>query len=67
MDAKKMNHAEYQKKVRGMSEAQLRYTIKDAGEAAECGKHIGNPNTGYYLDEVNYCCDELARRARAVA
>jgi hypothetical protein len=23
-----------------------------------------NPNAGYYLDEINYCADELARRAR---
>lgn len=57
---KSMNHAEYQKAMRGKTEAELHWIIKDAGEAVKA-----NPdgvNAGYYADEVNYASSELYRR-----
>lgn len=55
-----MNHAEYQKKCRTKTEAELRYIIKDAGEAIEA-----NPTghkAGDYQDEIHYCAAEIRRR-----
>ena len=57
---KTMNHGDYMKKVKKMTDAQLRFTAQDAQEAAEAMPH--GENVGYYLDEVNYCLQELARR-----
>ncbi len=57
---KAMNHAEYPRELRRKTEAELRFTVKDAKEAAEV-----NPtgeNVGYYLDEVCYASAELRRR-----
>lgn len=48
------------KKVKGLSEESLRYIIKDAQEAMAAMPD--NPKNGWYADEVNYCCMELARR-----
>jgi len=56
-----INHSEYQKKVRRMTEASLRFVMRDAAEAIKA-----NPDghkAGYYADEINYCSMELARRA----
>ena len=58
---KQMNHSEYMRKTRTMSESSLRYVMEDARQAAEAGKGW-NPNVGYYLDEVHYCAMELTRR-----
>ena len=55
-----MNHTQYMKKVKGMTEGELRFTIKDAGEAIEANP--SNPNNGYYQDEICYCSSELHRR-----
>jgi hypothetical protein len=60
---KKMNHAEYQKKCRGLSDAQLRFIIRDAKEAIKAMPD--NPNAGYYADEVHYAAMELRIRQQA--
>lgn len=58
---KHMNHAEYQRKLKSKSEAELRFIIKDATEAQEANPT--NENNGHYADEVHYCLAELRRRA----
>ena len=58
---KQINHAEYMKKVKTLTEESLRYIIKDAQEAMEAMPN--NTKNGYYADEINYCCMELSRRA----
>lgn len=55
-----MNHNKYMKKVKGMTESELRFVLKDAGEAVAANPT--NPNNEYYLDEINYCQGELHRR-----
>ena len=55
-----MNHAEYQKNCKAKSEAELRYTIKDAREAIEANPE--GHKAGYYQDEIHYCAAELRRR-----
>jgi hypothetical protein len=55
-----IDHAAYQRKVRTLTEESLRFIIKDANEAI-----AANPDgckVGYYADEINYCCMELAAR-----
>jgi len=59
---KVMNHIEYPKQCRRRSDAELRFTITDCQTALRAMPD--NPNAGYYLDEINYCAHELARRAR---
>lgn len=56
------NHAEYQKKVRKMSEDALRFTITDCREAIKANPN--NPKCGQYQDEINYCGLELAHREK---
>jgi hypothetical protein len=55
-----INHAEYMKKVKTMSNAELAFTIKDAGEAIKAMPD--NPKVGYYFDEIHYCQMELNKR-----
>ena len=55
-----INHAEYQRKVKSMSIAQLLYVIKDCKEAIAANKE--NPKCGVYSDEISYCSMELKRR-----
>jgi len=57
---KTMNHTTYPKSLRSKSEAEIRYTIKDAQEAVAAMPN--GENVSYYLDEVCYCADELYRR-----
>ena len=57
---KVMDHARYQRDMKGKTVAELLYIIKDAGEAAAVNPQ--NINCGYYLDEVHYAADELRRR-----
>jgi hypothetical protein len=57
---KTMNHAEYRASLKSKSWSALWHIARDAKEAADA-----NPegiNTGYYLDEVNYCTMEIASR-----
>jgi hypothetical protein len=58
---KQMNHDAYQKALKQKSEAELRFIVKDASEAARAG----NDNAGYYLDEVTYASAELRCRKSA--
>ena len=58
--AKRMNHAEYQKRCRAMNREQLEWIIVDAKAAI-----IANPNgenAGYYMDEIHYATAELKKR-----
>lgn len=59
---KHIDHAAYPKLCRSRSEAELRFVIADC--RATLAAWPDQPNYGYYLDEINYCADELARRAR---
>lgn len=61
--AVQINHREYQKQLKSKSDAQLRFIIADCKETLAV-----NPDghkAGYYADEINYCCMELARREKA--
>jgi hypothetical protein len=58
-----MDHAAYQKKVKAMTLAELHYIIRDAHEAERAMPD--GPKAGHYLDEINYCANELARRKQA--
>ena len=55
-----IDHGEYQKKVKTMSQAALTYTIKDAREAIIANPE--GPKAGYYQDEIHYCLMEMKRR-----
>jgi len=57
-----INHSEYIKKTRKMTEAELQYIIKDCQEALRAMPE--NPKAGYYADEINYCVMELHRRSK---
>jgi hypothetical protein len=57
-----IDHAAYPKLCRTRSEAELRFVIADCQAALRAMPD--NPKAGWYLDEINYCADELARRAR---
>lgn len=57
-----MNHIEYQRKLKRLSEDALRYRIDDCKSAIEA--YPDNPNCGYYQDEIHYCAAELERRER---
>lgn len=60
---KTMNHAEYQQALRSKPMTSLMFIMKDAREAAEAMPD--GENAGYYLDEVNYCAMEIARRQKS--
>lgn len=57
-------HTRTMEKFRGYSEAQLRYVIKDATEAADAGETFGNSKVGQYRDEAHYASMELQRRRK---
>ena len=55
-----IDHAAYARKVREMTEPQLRFVISDCKEAL-----AAMPNghkAGYYQDEICYCASELHSR-----
>jgi len=58
-----INHTEYQRRVKGLETAQLRFIIQDCKEAMEAMPT--NPKCGYYQDEIHYCAMELTRRGNA--
>lgn len=60
---KAMSHKKHMKKVKGMTEGELEYVIKDAGEAIAANPT--NPKNEHYLDEIFYCRGELQRRRDA--
>lgn len=55
-----IDHAAYQRKVRKLSDASLRFIISDARKAIEAMPEGTKAN--YYADEINYCASELNRR-----
>lgn len=57
-----IDHAAYQRKVRKLSEASLRFIISDARKAIEAMPD--GPKANYYADEINYCASELHRRSQ---
>ena len=57
---KHMDHAEYQRRLKSKSVAQLRYICKDAWEAIHAMP--GGENEGYYADEIHYAVTELRNR-----
>ncbi len=59
-----IDHAEYPKRLRSKSVAELHYIMRDASEAHRANPE--GPKAGYYLDEVNYCSDELNRRKKSL-
>jgi hypothetical protein len=61
---KHIDHVAYPKACRTRSDAELLYVIADC--RATLAAWPDQPNHGYYADEINYCADELARRARGV-
>ena len=58
--AKQMNHDEYVKKTKRMSDSALEY-VRDDARAAYLAQPDGL-NAGYYADECSYCAMELAIR-----
>jgi len=60
---KTINHTEYPKRLRVLSNESLEYIIKDCKEALNSMPN--NPNNGYYQDEINYCVNEIAQRKTA--
>jgi hypothetical protein len=63
MQTKFMNHSEYQKSLKKLSNEELAFVAADAQQAIEA--YPENPNAGYYADEVCYCGMELSRRRQA--
>jgi len=57
-----IDHAAYPKLCRTRSDAELHFVIADCQAALRAMPD--NPKAGYYQDEICYCADELARRAR---
>lgn len=60
---KKMDHSDYQRRLKSKSDEELKFIIKDAREAIEANPD--NPNNGYYQDEISYAGMELRRRGKA--
>jgi hypothetical protein len=48
------------------SDAELRYIIKDAREAAECLKDVSETAEAKYLDQLNDACTVLGYRAALI-
>lgn len=58
--AKQMDHAEYIKKTKRMTDSSLLF-VRDDARAAFLAQPDGI-NAGYYADEYSYCAMELALR-----
>lgn len=58
---KQINHKEYMKKVKTLTNESLRYIIQDCQEALTAMPNC--EKAGYYQDEIHYCAMELSRRA----
>lgn len=59
---KVMDHGAYQKRLRKKTDSELRFIIKDAGEALAAMPY--GENAGYYQDEIHYAHAELERRKK---
>lgn len=55
-----INHAAYQKAMKGKSFAELQFIVRDCKEAIAANPD--NPKCGYYADEVHYASMEMTRR-----
>lgn len=55
-----MNHTEYPKQLKNKSIAELRFIAEDAKKAVQAMPD--GINAGYYLDEINYCMNEINKR-----
>lgn len=55
-----INHKEYPEQLKNKSIAELRFIAKDAREAVQAMPN--GVNVGHYLDEINYCMNEINRR-----
>jgi len=62
-------HSKAMDGMKRRTEAELRYIIKDATEAAELGERMTppNPKAGQYRDEAHYASMELQRRRKGGA
>lgn len=60
--AREIDHADYHRRCRRMSEAELIYTIADCRESLAAWPDC--PNAGRYQDEISYAAAELERRRR---
>lgn len=63
MDRPEIDHKNYPKRLRTLTDEQLRGIILDATDALQAMPD--NPKAGYYADEVSYCAAELRRRKLA--
>ena len=59
---KVIDHRDYPRRCRQMSEAELLYTIADCRESLAAWPD--SANAGAYQDEINYAAAELERRRR---
>jgi hypothetical protein len=59
----RLNFDAYRERLKTKSEAELKYIIQDAGEAA--GAMPDGPKVGYYQDEVHEAARELKKRKEA--
>lgn len=59
---KLMDHITYTRKIKRLTYAELMFTIKDCRETLRIWPE--HPNSGYYLDEIYYCSDEIKRRMK---
>lgn len=57
-----LDHAAYAVKVRRMTDAALRYTMKDASDAIKAMPY--GEKAGYYADEIHACSGEMRRRQK---
>jgi hypothetical protein len=57
-----MNHTEYPKSLKSLSDEQLKFRMRDAHEAVMA--YPEGENSEYYQDEVCYCSDELFEREK---
>ena len=55
-----MNHSVYMASLKKKTVESLRYIIKDCQGAIACFPQ--GENSGYYQDEIHYCCMELKKR-----
>ena len=62
-ESTKIDHAEYQKRVKTMTDYSLRYVMRDCKQAIEAMPN--GHKVGYYTDEIHYCSMELAKREGA--
>lgn len=55
-----IDHVNYPKRLKGKTAVELKAVIDDCREVLELWPD--HPSAGYYLDEINYCVNELNRR-----